>query len=555
MTSKVVLQGLEFHARHGVFEVESLLGSRFIVDIELYYPFAWISDDLKEAINYATVYEWVKQEVTEDQYQLIEVLASSIAQRILIEEERVERVLVRIHKPFAPVAGIFRDIYTELELDRKEIQNEDNLPIIEEVADWNNEIVENNEEPAAELELNEVFIEDVYDKIVPIENELAKELKISVSDIEKGKLYSFIPYVISREDERAVINRIRLNENLYKISIIDNAISVIEDEKTQVNQIIDSSDSEEEETLASQLIIIIKNKMMEIFKKGKLNGLPNYVKKHEKNIVVGHSIIDAISQYSMNEITYQYKGKKSLTTTYSIEGSIDIDQSDGLEHVGLHSLKDMLQCLLSYQIDFLKQERQQLKNTVLKDLPKVRDLDRKSLEGMQSTERYSFTAYISLGANLGKPLEQLRWAHTQLQKFGHCVPSRVYRTRPLGGPSNQPHYYNAAVQLHTDLNPTELLAALQSIEEKSGRVRAERWGPRTLDLDLIVYDDYLSDDPKLTLPHPRAWERAFVLLPLSDVNPFLTHPMTHETIEDALKNALQDDDQKGIEIIKDFRWW
>lgn len=116
--SKVVLQGLEFHARHGVFETEGVLGARFIVDAELFYPFVDVSDDLADVVNYATVYELIRSEVTERQHQLIEVLASHIAQRILAEQPKLERVLVRVHKPFAPIAGIFKDVYAELEVAR-----------------------------------------------------------------------------------------------------------------------------------------------------------------------------------------------------------------------------------------------------------------------------------------------------------------------------------------------------------------------------------------------------------------------------------------------------
>ncbi|WP_291426178.1 dihydroneopterin aldolase [Deinococcus sp.] len=114
--SRVVLEGLEFHARHGVFESEGVLGARFVVDAELYYDFSGMADDLNEAVNYAAVYEVIRQEVTEQTHQLIEVLANRVAQRILHEQPRLERVTVRVHKPFAPIPGIFRDVYAELTL-------------------------------------------------------------------------------------------------------------------------------------------------------------------------------------------------------------------------------------------------------------------------------------------------------------------------------------------------------------------------------------------------------------------------------------------------------
>lgn len=116
--SRVVLEGLEFHARHGVYATEGVLGARFVVDAELYYDFAGLPDDLSQAVNYAAVYEVIRQEVTEQTHQLIEVLADRIARRILTEQPRLGHVTVRVHKPFAPIPGIFRDVYAELSLDQ-----------------------------------------------------------------------------------------------------------------------------------------------------------------------------------------------------------------------------------------------------------------------------------------------------------------------------------------------------------------------------------------------------------------------------------------------------
>ena len=116
--SRVVLSGLEFHAWHGVYEEESRFGARFVVDAELHWPFAGLKDQLSEAVNYAAVYETVRQEVTEQRYRLIEVLADRLAARLLREYPRLTRVTVRVHKPHAPVPGIFRDVYAELTLER-----------------------------------------------------------------------------------------------------------------------------------------------------------------------------------------------------------------------------------------------------------------------------------------------------------------------------------------------------------------------------------------------------------------------------------------------------
>lgn len=131
-------------------------------------------------------------------------------------------------------------------------------------------------------------------------------------------------------------------------------------------------------------------------------------------------------------------------------------------------------------------------------------------------------AVISLGSNLGDRSAHLEFAVSELRVAGELVAvSPAYSTAPVGGPE-QPDYLNAVVLLETDLHADELLEVCHLIEDQAGRVRAERWGPRTLDLDLIAYDDVVSDDPELTLPHPRAAERAFVLRPWLDVDPDAT---------------------------------
>lgn len=130
--------------------------------------------------------------------------------------------------------------------------------------------------------------------------------------------------------------------------------------------------------------------------------------------------------------------------------------------------------------------------------------------------------YVALGSNVGDPEGQLRVALASLAgledtRLVAC--SRIYRTRPQGGPPGQPHYLNAVARLATRLVPMALLRALQAIEQRSGRQRVERWGPRTLDLDLLLYGEVVLSSPELTLPHPRMAERAFVLEPLAEVAP------------------------------------
>ena len=136
------------------------------------------------------------------------------------------------------------------------------------------------------------------------------------------------------------------------------------------------------------------------------------------------------------------------------------------------------------------------------------------------------TAYIALGANLGDPATTVRAAFGALanlpdSRLRHS--SSLYRTAPVGI-TEQPEFINAVAELETGLAPEALLDALLDIEQRFGRVRAERNGPRTLDLDLLLYDDHVVDLPRLTLPHPRLHLRAFVLLPLAEIAPALAIP-------------------------------
>lgn len=136
-------------------------------------------------------------------------------------------------------------------------------------------------------------------------------------------------------------------------------------------------------------------------------------------------------------------------------------------------------------------------------------------------------AYIGIGGNLDDPITQVRRAILALAELPTSrltARSPLYRTRPVGGPPDQPDYINAVAALDTTLAPDELLATLQALETAHGRTRTVRWGPRTLDLDLLLYGRLTRHDPWLTLPHPRLHERAFVLYPLHDIAPDLDIP-------------------------------
>ncbi|HJU08072.1 MAG TPA: 2-amino-4-hydroxy-6-hydroxymethyldihydropteridine diphosphokinase [Rhodanobacteraceae bacterium] len=136
-------------------------------------------------------------------------------------------------------------------------------------------------------------------------------------------------------------------------------------------------------------------------------------------------------------------------------------------------------------------------------------------------------AFVALGSNLHDPLRQVLRGFDALSRLPQTrviARSRLYRSAPWGI-TEQPEFINAVAELETGLQPRELLDALLAIERAAGRERdGTRWGPRVLDLDLLLYGDRRSDEPGLTLPHPHLHDRAFVLLPLNDLAPGLHVP-------------------------------
>jgi 2-amino-4-hydroxy-6-hydroxymethyldihydropteridine diphosphokinase len=128
-------------------------------------------------------------------------------------------------------------------------------------------------------------------------------------------------------------------------------------------------------------------------------------------------------------------------------------------------------------------------------------------------------AYLALGSNLGDRLATLQRAADLLQaREGIEVvrSSRVYETEPVGPP--QPRYLNAVLEIRTELEPRDLLSACLAVEAALGRIRAERWGARTVDVDVLTYDERAVDEPGLVIPHPRMHERGFVLVPLGELD-------------------------------------
>ncbi|MDB6096680.1 MAG: putative 2-amino-4-hydroxy-6-hydroxymethyldihydropteridine pyrophosphokinae [Francisellaceae bacterium] len=132
--------------------------------------------------------------------------------------------------------------------------------------------------------------------------------------------------------------------------------------------------------------------------------------------------------------------------------------------------------------------------------------------------------FIGLGSNLNDPYQQLITACQALKVIDKTKFIRVssfYQTKPQGGPPNQSNYLNAVALLITSLTPHDLLKALQRIEDRQGRVRIKKWGPRTLDLDILLFENQKINDEQLTIPHPLMKQRDFVLIPLREIEPNL----------------------------------
>jgi 2-amino-4-hydroxy-6-hydroxymethyldihydropteridine diphosphokinase len=158
------------------------------------------------------------------------------------------------------------------------------------------------------------------------------------------------------------------------------------------------------------------------------------------------------------------------------------------------------------------------------------------------TASLNHTAYIGLGSNLEDPVQQLKTALNELDQLPRTKrirASSLYSSKPVG-PQDQPDFVNAVACLSTDLTPIELLDALQALEQSHRRVRERHWGPRTLDLDILLYDEQIIEQPRLIIPHAFMHTRGFVLLPLAEIDAHLSIP-NKGSISDILSNIATDD--------------
>jgi len=151
-------------------------------------------------------------------------------------------------------------------------------------------------------------------------------------------------------------------------------------------------------------------------------------------------------------------------------------------------------------------------------------------------------AYIGIGSNLGDKIHHCEKAISAILKIDHhklLAKSSLFKTQPIGYTS-QDWFVNGVIKIETDLEAPELLRTLKTIESQLGRIETFRWGPRTIDLDILFFDDIEIHTEDLQIPHPFIQNRQFVLIPLAEIDPTLVHPVLKKTVQELLNNLKED---------------
>lgn len=249
-------------------------------------------------------------------------------------------------------------------------------------------------------------------------------------------------------------------------------------------------------------------------------------------------------------------GQKFLVNAVLYTDTRKAGQSDDLKqsiHYG-EVCHEITQFLRQHTYQLIESAAEHLAEHLLLHIPRLKGLDLEILKpwapiglpletvSVHISRRWH-VAYLALGSNLGNREGYLREAVKKLEGLEGCRVERVsdfLETEPYGGVEQGP-FLNGCLQLSTILEPEELLREMNRMEEEAGRQRLIRWGPRTLDLDMIFYDDLVTEDEHLLLPHPDLGNRTFVLEPLAQLCPYKRHPLTGETVLGMLERLKKGD--------------
>ena len=161
-------------------------------------------------------------------------------------------------------------------------------------------------------------------------------------------------------------------------------------------------------------------------------------------------------------------------------------------------------------------------------------------------------AYIGIGSNVGDKARQCEQGISEIQKLDRhrlLARSSLYKTQPIGY-IEQDWFINLVIKIETEMDAPALLSSLKEIESRLGRVETLRWGPRTIDLDILFFNDHQIQTDELTVPHPLIQDRQFVLVPLAEIDPNLTHPVLKKTVKELLERLKED---RGVERLPDAR--